>query len=103
MRQKKTTSNPAESARTISERVERGADILESKTPNAQHPTPNVEFRRSGHYLAFLSAVRMLAAKILISSSTSVRQAGRSGICPNFFKRVAKRSQHSFRAILSGR
>src|ERR1700732_1446865 len=42
------------------------------KTPNPQLPTLNVQLWSPGRHLAFLSAVRMLAAKILISSSVSM-------------------------------
>ena len=91
MKQKKTTSKPADNAPRISERVERGADILEEKTPNAQRPTPNVQTEEqtlnvqpptsnaqlgdSLPHLAFLSAVRILEKKILMSSSVSLRIA----------------------------
>ena len=46
-------------------------------TPNAERPTPNLEFRNAGHF-AFFSVVRTLAAKILINSSTSPNVARNS-------------------------
>ncbi len=46
---------------------------LEKKTPNAQRPTLNVQGDNSNRHLAFLSAVRMLEKKILMSSSVSLR------------------------------
>src|SRR5947208_17035154 len=77
---------------------------LRKKTPTAQRPTPNVELGRAAHHLAFFSAVLILATKIRINSSTSLRHAGRPAIGPNLFKRPARRSQllvsrSSFRQI----
>src|ERR1700682_6150650 len=47
------------------------------QTPNAERPTPNLEFRNAGHF-AFFPVVRTLAAKSLINSSTSPNVARNS-------------------------
>src|SRR5262245_21951751 len=46
---------------------------LKQKTPNVQRPTPNAQCRNSERHFAFLSAVRTLEKKILMSSSVSFR------------------------------
>src|SRR6266478_2278225 len=67
---------------------------LTRQTSNAKRPTPNVELG-SAHHLAFFSAVRMLATKILISSSSSFKHVTRFARGPRFFTRWASRS-HRF-------
>src|SRR4029453_16970131 len=79
---------------------------LRQQTSNAQRPTPNPELRVAAHSFALLSAVLTLAAKILISSSTSFRHAGRFAGLPSLFNRLTRRSQRfvsrsSFRQIRS--
>src|ERR1051326_1899773 len=61
----------------------------------AERLTPNVELGMTAHYLAFFSAVLMLATKIRISSSTSLKQITKFGGDPSFFARPTS-SNHRF-------
>src|SRR6266487_4582347 len=66
-----------------------------SNTENDQRPTPNVQRRTQRERISFglLSAVRMLATKIRISSSTSLRQTVKFAGVPRFFTRPTSRNQ----------
>src|SRR5437588_7824697 len=66
---------------------------LTQRTPNAQRPTSNVELRGSAYHLCILSAVRMLATKIRISFSTSLRQTVKFAGVPRFFTGPTSRNQ----------
>src|SRR6266487_3382342 len=61
---------------------------LTQKTPNAQRRT-----QRERISFGLLSAVRMLATKIRISSSTSLRQTVKFAGVPRFFTRPTSRNQ----------
>src|SRR6266566_3895055 len=60
-----------------------------------QPPTPNAQRRTQRERISFglLSAVRMLATKIRISSSTSLRQTVKFAGVPRFFTRPTSRNQ----------
>jgi len=50
----------------------RDAEEQKQRTFNVQRPASNAQLESAGPHFAFLSAVRMLAEKILISSSVSI-------------------------------
>ena len=73
----------------------RGKAIKQGKTSNAQRPTLNVQWKKARTHAPFLSAVRMLAKKILVSSSASPN-AG-AIFCSG--KNLARRTKRSQRRV----